>query len=111
MIFSSATPLASPALSEAQILETLRLVIDPELGCNIVDLGLIYGIRIAGSKVSVQMTLTTQGCPMHESIAGGVSRALLNQQGVEEVEVEVVWDPPWQPSMMSDYGRARLGVT
>lgn len=97
-------------LSEAQILEALRQVVDPEIDCNIVDLGLIYGIAIQGNRVTVQMTLTTHGCPMHESIGQGVRAALLNLDGVEEAEVEIVWDPPWHPSMMSDFGRARVGL-
>ena len=96
--------------TEATILETLRQVVDPEIDCNIVDLGLIYGIVIEGARVKVQMTLTTHCCPMHESIAQGVRMALLNLEGVEDAEVEVVWDPPWHPSMMSDFGRARVGM-
>ncbi|HYG33977.1 MAG TPA: metal-sulfur cluster assembly factor [Clostridia bacterium] len=98
------------ALNDRQILEALRQVVDPEIDCNIVDLGLIYGITIEGSKVTVQMTLTTRGCPMHESIAWGVKMALLNLEGVEDAEVEVVWDPPWHPAMMTDDGRARMGI-
>ena len=97
-------------LDEHLILETLRQVVDPEIDCNIVDLGLIYGTQIDGRKVTVQMTLTTQGCPMHESIAWGVKNALLNLEDVEEAEVQIVWDPPWVPAMMTDYGRARIGV-
>ena len=100
----------TPALNETLVLETLRQVVDPEIDCNIVDLGLIYGVTIEGAKVTVQMTLTTQGCPMHESIAWGVKMALLNLEGVEDAEVEVVWDPPWHPSMMSEFGRARVGL-
>jgi metal-sulfur cluster biosynthetic enzyme len=102
--------MSTPLLDEHLILETLRQVVDPEIDCNIVDLGLIYGSRIEGRKVTVQMTLTTPGCPMHESIALGVKNALLNVEGVEGAEVEIVWDPPWNPSMMSDYGRARVGI-
>ena len=97
-------------LTETTIWDVLRQVIDPEIGCNIVDLGLVYGITISGNKVSVQMTLTTQGCPMHESIAHGVQTALLGLPSVEEAEVEIVWDPPWNPAMMSEYGRAAIGV-
>ena len=100
----------TPPLDEYLILDTLRQVIDPEIDCNIVDLGLIYGTRIEGHKVTVQMTLTTPGCPMHESIALGVKNALLNLAGVQEAEVEIVWDPPWTPSMMTDYGRACVGL-
>ena len=102
--------MSTPPLDEHLILETLRQVVDPEIDCNIVDLGLIYSSRIEGRKVTVQMTLTTPGCPMHESIALGVKNALLNVEGVEGAEVEIVWDPPWNPSMMSDYGRARVGI-
>ena len=97
-------------LTETTILETLRQVIDPELGCNIVDLGLVYSVTINDSKVSVVMTLTTQGCPMHESIRWGAQNALLGLEGVETAEVEIVWDPPWHPSMMTEIGRAATGV-
>ena len=97
-------------LDESLILETLRQVVDPEIDCNIVDLGLIYGTQVDGRKVTVQMTLTTQGCPMHESIARGVKNALLGLEAVEDAEVQIVWDPPWNPSMMTDYGRARVGL-
>ena len=85
-------------------------MIDPEIGCNVVDLGLIYGVNISGSKVNVIMTLTTPGCPMHESIRWGVRNALLGLEGVEEAEVELVWDPPWHPAMMTEAGRAATNV-
>jgi metal-sulfur cluster biosynthetic enzyme len=97
-------------LIESTILQSLRQVIDPEIGCNIVDLGLIYSVVITGSSVYVSMSLTTPGCPMHESIRWGAQEALLNLEGVEDAEVEVVWDPPWHPSMMTDAGRAATGV-
>ncbi len=97
-------------VTESQALEALRQVIDPEIDCNIVDLGLIYSVLIEGTKVTVKMTLTTPGCPMHESISWGVKSALLNLEGVEDVEVDVVWDPPWNPGMMTDAGRERVGM-
>jgi metal-sulfur cluster biosynthetic enzyme len=97
-------------LNEANILDALRQVIDPEIGCNLVDLGLIYDIAITGSKVKVTMTLTTPGCPMHESLCGGVQMAVLNLENVDDAEVELVWDPPWHPSMMTERGRAHAGV-
>ncbi len=97
-------------VNELTIRETLRQVVDPELECNIVDLGLIYGIAIDGAKITVTMTLTTPGCPMHESIAWGVKTALLNIDGIDDVDVQVVWDPPWTPERMSEYGRERTGV-
>ena len=97
-------------VTEEIVLESLREVIDPEIGCNIVDLGLVYSVVIAGASVDVTMTLTTPGCPMHETICWGVKEALLNLEGVEEAEIELVWDPPWHPSMMSEVGRAATGV-
>ena len=97
-------------IDETILRETLRKVVDPEIDCNIVDLGLIYGIAINGAKVTVTMTLTTPGCPMHESISWGVKTALLSLEGVDDVEVNIVWDPPWTPARMSDYGRERTGV-
>ncbi len=97
-------------VTETAVWDALRTVIDPELGCNLVDLGLVYDIAILGTKVRVTMTLTTPGCPMHESLCGGVQIALLSLEGVDDAEVELVWDPPWHPSMMTDAGRARAGV-
>jgi metal-sulfur cluster biosynthetic enzyme len=97
-------------LNEPNVLDALRQVIDPEIGCNIVDLGLIYDVVITGPRVTVQMTLTTPGCPMGESIAQGAQWALLGITGVEEVAVDIVWEPPWQPSMMTDIGRAAVGM-
>lgn len=98
------------ALTEELVLEALRQVIDPELGCNIVDLGLVYGVEIIGGKIQVKMTLTTPGCPMHESISQGAQIALLQLDGVTDAEVEVVWDPPWDPSMMTEQGRIAVRV-
>ena len=98
------------SLDEQLVMRTLQEVIDPEIGCNIVDLGLIYDVKVLGEKVVVTMTLTTQGCPMHESIAYGVKMAVLNLDGVQEADVNIVWDPPWNPSMMTDAGRAHVGI-
>lgn len=97
-------------IDEATILQTLRQVMDPELDCNIVDLGLVYGITIDGARVTVTMTLTTPGCPMHESIAWGVKCALLNLEAIEEADVQVVWEPPWTPERMTERGRECTGV-
>jgi len=97
-------------LNEPTVFAALRQVMDPEIGCNIVDLGLIYGLAITGPKVTVQMTLTTPGCPMSESLTQGAQGALLGIAGVEEAAVEFVWDPPWQPAMMTEVGRAVAGL-
>ena len=88
-------------LTEAAVLDALRQVLDPEIGMNIVDLGLIYDVKIAGSEVRVAMTLTTAGCPMSESIRSGAEAALLNLACVTAAHVELVFDPPWHPGMTS----------
>jgi metal-sulfur cluster biosynthetic enzyme len=97
-------------IQEAQLWQALQQVIDPEIGCNIVDLGLVYGCAVAGARVTVTMSLTTPGCPMSESIAQGVQWAILAVPGVEDAAVEIVWDPPWHPSMMTDLGRATVSL-
>jgi len=97
-------------LDEETVMATLRQVIDPEVGCNLVDLGLIYGVKIEGDKVRVTMTLTSPGCPMHESLRWGVHNALLNLEDVNDVEVELVFDPPWNPSMMNAAARAMISA-
>jgi metal-sulfur cluster biosynthetic enzyme len=102
--------IATPSkLTQEDIEAALRTVIDPELGFNLVDLGLIYGIEVQGFKVIVRMTLTTRGCPMHQSLLWGVRRALLNLEPVEEVDVLLLWDPPWHPSLMSSAVAAQMG--
>jgi metal-sulfur cluster biosynthetic enzyme len=92
------------------IYEALRRVYDPELGVNVVDLGLVYGVEVLpDGRATITMTLTTPGCPMHESLAQGVAAALATIPEVTGGEVHLVWHPPWDPSMMSDEGRAQLG--
>ena len=89
------------ALTEQQVLTALREVVDPEMGIDIVSLGLIYDVRIEGPRVVVQMTFTMRGCPMHDSILGAAKFVLFNLHGVEDAEVSVVWDPPWSPAMIA----------
>ena len=91
-------------------LAALRQVIDPEVNYNIVDLGLVYDVAVADGIAKVKMTLTTPGCPMHDSIADGVKNALANLEGVNDAEVELVWDPPWNPSMISEAARVALSI-
>lgn len=91
------------------ILQVLKSVIDPELGINIVDLGLIYGIDIyEDQKVKISMTLTTPGCPMHNTIETGVKYALRQETGRDDHIVEFVFDPPWTPEMMSPEAKEAL---
>lgn len=90
------------------ILELLKEVHDPELGVNVVDLGLIYDIEIEEGDVRIRMTLTTPGCPMHTAIVGGVRAVLGQQPGIGSVDVEVVWEPRWTPERMTPEGREAL---
>ncbi|MGH8889115.1 MAG: metal-sulfur cluster assembly factor [Acidothermaceae bacterium] len=91
------------------VLELLHEVIDPELGVNIVDLGLIYGVRLAERVLYVRMTLTTPGCPLSGYIDDEIRRNLVGAPGVDETSVDIVWDPPWQPDMMSELAKQQLG--
>lgn len=90
------------------VLSALRTVIDPEIGLNIVDLGLIYDITIEDQKACISFTLTAQGCPLQYAMAEGIRRAVLEIASIEDCNVRLVWDPPWNPSMISDEGRTFL---
>lgn len=95
---------------EQEIWNALRFVIDPELGVNIVDLGLIYHVQVVEREVHVVMTVTTPGCPMEHSLTFGIETAVLGIEGVTGVHVTVVHEPPWSPAMMSPEGRAATGI-
>jgi metal-sulfur cluster biosynthetic enzyme len=97
------------SINIADVLATLRQVMDPEIELNIVDLGLIYDIAIEGSKVSVRMTVTTPGCPMQDALQSGVTNALLGMESVEEVDVQIVIEPPWTPERISPAAHAEMG--
>jgi metal-sulfur cluster biosynthetic enzyme len=88
----------APDVTPEQVTEALRAVIDPELGLSVVDLGLIYGVAIEGGAVSVTMTLTAPGCPLHGVMADWVRRAVLRMRGVKAVDVRLTFDPPWTPA-------------
>lgn len=93
-----------------KIIAALRDCYDPEIPINIVDLGLIYGVEIEGGKVKVKMTLTTQGCPLYDSIAEEVRSRLLKVEGIDDAEVELIWEPPWKIERMSPEGRKELNL-
>lgn len=96
-------------LKPEEIRELLREVYDPELGVNIVDLGLVYEIRNDDGDVYVRMTLTTPGCPLHDTIVSAVERVLEGQPGIRSVRVDIVWNPPWSPDKMSEEAKRQLG--
>ena len=99
-------------MTEEMVLTAIKAVIDPELGLNIVDLGLIYSVDIAeDGRIAITMTLTTPGCPLHASFAQEIERVLWQSiHDLTGVQVELVWDPPWNPVMISPEGRTLLGI-
>ncbi|MFN2589625.1 MAG: metal-sulfur cluster assembly factor [Actinomycetota bacterium] len=92
-----------------QVLDALKQVDDPELGINIVDLGLVYGIELQGNAVHITYTLTTMGCPIGPLIEAQIKQLLAGIEGVDEVNAEMVLRPPWTPEMMSEEAKAALG--
>ena len=98
------------AVSKEDILETLKTVYDPEIPVNVVDLGLVYDVQVNDNDVYVQMTLTFPGCGMGPYIAQQAEWAIQDMEGVEEVEIEMVFDPPWSPDLISEEAKAQLGL-
>ena len=92
------------------VYNALAKVYDPELALPITDLGLVYDVQVTGNRADVKMTLTTMGCPMVSSICDMAKRAILDVDGIDEANVEIIWDPPWSVDMMSDEARMRLGL-
>lgn len=93
---------ASEPQEEEEILAALRGVIDPEVGLDVVTMGLIYGVEVEGHAVRVRYTLTTRGCPMEAVITNGITSLVRRVPGVEKVEAELVWEPRWHPGMIED---------
>jgi metal-sulfur cluster biosynthetic enzyme len=97
-------------VTKEEILEELKVVEDPEIGLDIVNLGLIYEIDINNDKVLLKMTMTAPTCPVTPWILAEVQKVVENMPGVEMADVELVWEPPWNPSKMSDEARASLNM-
>ena len=97
-------------LSEEQVKMALRRVKDPELNLNIVDLGLIFGIRVDGAKVNVDMSLTSPGCPSGPEILTGAEEAVRSVPGVDDVQINLVWTPFWTPERIEPRIRAYLCI-
>src|SRR5205809_952597 len=103
------------AVSEDDVWNQLKQCYDPEIPVNIVDLGLVYDCRLTkkddgGTKVEVKMTLTAPGCGMGPAIAHDAQGKMLSIDGVDEADVQLVWDPPWNQNMISEAGRMKLGM-
>ncbi len=105
----SATGNGEASSLKDRVLEVLKNVHDPELGVNIVDLGLVYGVEIEDGTVHVTYTLTTMGCPIGPLIEAEMKQFLSGVEGIDEVNAEMVLRPPWTPEMMSEEAKAALG--
>lgn len=96
--------------TDEEIITAMKQVEDPELGVNVVDLGLVYGVEQEDGKVQINMTLTSMGCPLTEQIMGDAQAVVGPLDGVESVDVNFVWDPPWTPEKMTEEGRFMMKV-
>jgi metal-sulfur cluster biosynthetic enzyme len=92
-----------------EVIDALRVVEDPELGMDIVELGLLYDVEVEDSKVKATYSLTSIGCPVGPMIEQQITETLETIEGVSEVEAELTWDPPWSPERMSDDAKFILG--
>jgi metal-sulfur cluster biosynthetic enzyme len=93
---------------EARLWSALAEINDPEMPVNLVDLGLIYGLTVEGGRVCVRLTFTAMGCPATEMLMGDVRERLLAEPGIDDVRLEVVWDPPWTSARLTADGREAL---
>jgi FeS assembly SUF system protein len=104
------TPAGDDALRDA-VIDVLRTVYDPEIPVNIYELGLVYDVEVReGGRIYVRMTLTSPMCPVAETLPPEVEAKARAVPGVKDVELDLVWDPPWSPSMMSEAARLELGM-
>jgi metal-sulfur cluster biosynthetic enzyme len=97
-------------VTKEQIYEALQECYDPEIPVNIVDLGLVYDVQVEDEKVAVKMTLTAPGCGMGTMIAADARQKILALEGVIDATVDLVWDPPWDPSRISEEAKQKLGI-
>ena len=93
-------------VTSEQVLDSLKQCMDPEIPINIVDMGLIYGVDVReNNKIDIKMTMTTRGCPLHDTLVNDVKRYVNKVPGVTDVNIEIVWEPPWTPERMSEAGK------
>ncbi|WP_125581970.1 metal-sulfur cluster assembly factor [Levilactobacillus cerevisiae] len=98
----------SPA--EIMVMKALEMVIDPELGIDLVNLGLIYGVHVDGDTCRVDMTLTTMGCPLSNALDAAIIQVVTAVEGIEHCDIKLIWEPAWNMGMMSRYAKVALGI-
>lgn len=97
-------------VTKEEVLEAMKAVADPEIGMDVVNLGLVYDVEINGDRVYIKMTMTAPTCPVTPWILAEAQRVVEEIQGVEAADVELVWEPPWTPSLMSDFAKEQLNM-
>lgn len=95
--------------TKEDVMKILRSVLDPEIGINIVDLGLVYGVWVEEDRVHVKMTMSASASPPYDVVVNWTERSLASLPGVQSVKVELVWEPPWSPEMMTESAKRQLG--
>ena len=93
-----------------KVIEEIKKIYDPELPVNIYDLGLIYKVEVDNKKAKIKMTLTTPNCPVAESLPKEVKESAMQVEGIDDVDLQLVWDPPWNKDMMSDAAKLELNL-
>ena len=108
---ASDNPKLSKEKLEEMVVDALRTVYDPEIPVNIYDLGLIYDLSVGeGNKVSIKMTLTSPACPVAGQMPGMVEQAVRHVDAISDCDIDLVWDPPWNPDMMTEAARLQLNI-
>ncbi|KJE49084.1 MULTISPECIES: metal-sulfur cluster assembly factor [Acidiplasma] len=97
-------------VTKEEILEVLKQVSDPEIGMDVVNLGLVYDVQINGDRVYIKMTMTAPTCPVTPWILSEAQKEVESLEGVEAADIELVWEPQWTPDMMSDYAKEQLNM-
>jgi metal-sulfur cluster biosynthetic enzyme len=102
--------MSAQMVTEDQVYSALRKCMDPEIPVNVVDLGLVYGVNVnPKNNVDIKMTMTTRGCPLHDTLVSDVKRYVSKINGIGNINVEIVWDPPWSIEKMEPVAREKLG--
>ena len=101
---------ANPAPTREQVIDALHDVLDPEIGYNIVDIGLIYEVSLDDGHLALRMTMTTPGCPAQDYIQRGVRERSLAVPGIDSVDIHLVWEPRWSVQKMSPEAKAHVGI-
>lgn len=95
--------------TKGEVLDALSRVVDPEIGINIVDVGLVYRVEVEENRVEVDFTLTSPGCPLADTIVADIRREVTEATGISEIQANLVWNPPWSLDFMSEEARLQLG--